>query len=322
MDSITQAALGAAVGEAILGKKIGRKAALLGAVGGTIPDLDVLLTFFYDSLEKISVHRGYSHSILFCFLGAFLFGWILTKMKATKSVSFRRLWLFSFLALFTHVLLDAFTTYGTQLLLPFTDKRVSFDSVNIVDPFYTVPLLIGVLVSVFYYKKEDKKRALPNTIGLVISSLYLLFTLVNKQYIEQVFNQSLNDKNIAYSELLTVPVSVGNVNWYGVAKDENYLYLGKYSMLKDENISFDKFSINEHLLDKIDPYLADRMRWFSQGFYVVAEEEGVIRLYNMQCDMQGTRHFGDYKAPTAFYFEITPNEDGSFDLQTGMHPRE
>lgn len=322
MDSITQAALGAAVGEAMLGKKIGRQAALLGAVGGTIPDLDVFLTFFYDSLEKISIHRGYSHSILFCLIGAFLFGWLLKKIKATKPVSFSRLWLFSFLTLFTHVLLDAFTTYGTQLFLPFTDKRVSFDSVNIVDPFYTLPLLIGVLGSVFYYKKENEKCLLPNTIGLVISSLYLLFTLANKQHIEQIFNQSLQDKNISYSELLTVPVFIGNVNWYGVAKDENYLYLGKYSMLNDEKISFDKFSINDHLLDKIDPHLADRMRWFSQGFYVVAEDEGITRVYNMQCDMQGIRHFGDYKAPTAFYFEITPKEDGSFDLKTGMHPQE
>ena len=73
MDSLSQAALGAAIGEAILGKKIGHKAAITGAVVGTVPDLDVLLIPFFNELQKISIHRGYSHSLLFCIVGAFLF---------------------------------------------------------------------------------------------------------------------------------------------------------------------------------------------------------------------------------------------------------
>ena len=85
MDSLTQAALGAAVGESVLGKRIGGKAAVLGAIIGTVPDLDVLLMPFYDGLEKISVHRGYSHSILFCLLGAFLFAYILSKLLVLSS---------------------------------------------------------------------------------------------------------------------------------------------------------------------------------------------------------------------------------------------
>jgi len=255
MDSLTQAALGAAVGEAILGKKIGNKAAIVGAIIATVPDLDVLLMPLFDDFQRISVHRGYSHSISFCLLGAFLFAFILTKIKWTKESTFRKLWLFSFLTLFTHVLLDAFTSYGTQLFLPFTDWRVSLDSISIIDPTYTVPLLLGVLFS-NYYNKNDKKRGLPNNIGLVISSLYLLFTLANKQNIEQVFQTQLEEQNI---------------------------------------------------------------QWFAQGFYTVAEKDGKIRIYNMQCDMQGIREFGGYKAPTAFYYEITPKENGEYDLTSGMH---
>ncbi len=320
MDSLTQAALGAAIGEGILGKKIGNKAAVIGAVIATIPDLDVLLIPFFDELEKISLHRGYSHSILFCLLGSFLFAYILSRIKWTKEVSFWKLWLFNFLALFTHVMLDTFTTYGTQLFLPFTDWRVSFDSINIVDPFYTVPLLIGLLTSVLYYKKTAKKRGLPNQIGLIISSLYLLFTLINKQHIEQVFNTQLAKQNIPYASLLTVPVQVGNFIWYGVAKDEKYLHLGKYSRLKKNNIEFHSFPINDQLLNSLDAQLVDRMKWFAQGFYTVAEKDGKTRIYNMQCDMQGVREFGDYKAPTAFYFEITPKVNGDYEVTSGMHP--
>ena len=319
MDSLTQATLGAAIGEAILGKRIGNKAAILGAIGGTIPDLDILLTPFLNDIQKISLHRGFSHSIVFCLLGSFLLIYFLRRIKWTKEVFATKLWLFSFLILFTHVLLDAFTTYGTQLFLPFFDWRVSFDSINIVDPVYTVPLLIGVLMNVYYFKKTDKKRGLPNTIGLTVSSLYLLFTLANKQRIEQVFHTQLEEQNIHAAQLLTVPVKVGNAVWYGVAKDKTQLHIGKYSLLEKNTIEFHSFPINDQLLDGLDERLVDRMRWFAQGFYTVAEKDGKIRIYNMQCDMQGVREYGDYKAPTAFYFEIIITENGSIELSSGMH---
>ena len=233
MGSLTQAALGAAVGESVLGKRIGGKAAVIDAIVGTVPDLDVLLMPFYDGLERISVHRGYSHSILFCLIGAFLFAYILSKIKWTKAVPFRRLWLFSFFALFTHVLLDAFTSFGTQLFLPLTDWRVSFDSISIIDPVYTVPLLSGTLFSVFKYKKTAKRRAMPNNLGLIASSLYLMFTLANKQHIENVFQNQMEAQNIPHFRLLTVPVAIGNGIWYGVAKDADSLHIGKYSEWKE-----------------------------------------------------------------------------------------
>ena len=319
MDSLTQATLGAAIGEAMLGKKIGNKGAILGAIVATIPDLDVALKPFYSGLQNISIHRGYSHSMLFSIIGAFLITYVLSQIKWTNQIAKARLWLFSWLTLFTHILLDAFTSYGTQLFLPFTDWRVSFDSINIVDLVYTVPLLIGVWVSVFYYGKSEKKRSLPNTIGLIISSLYLLFTFANKQHIEQVFNSQLEVQNISSFQLLTVPVKVGNMVWYGVAKDENQLHIGKYSILDNNKIEFHSFPINDQLFEGLDDYLVDRMKWFAQGFYTVAEKDGKIRVYNMQCDMQGVREFGDYKAPTAFYFEIEPRENGNYKLTSGMH---
>ncbi len=319
MDSLTQAALGAAIGEALLGKKIGNKGAILGAVIGTIPDLDVFLTPFFSTFQRISIHRGYSHSILFCILGAFLIAYLLTKVKWTEKRSYSKLWFFSFLALFTHVVLDAFTAYGTQLFLPFSDWRVSFDCISIIDPFYTLPLLIGVLFSVFYYNKTASKRALPNNIGLLVSSLYLLFTLANKQHIQGVFNAQLEAQNIPSFRLLTVPVAIGNMTWYGVAKDKTHIYIGKYSEIQNNKIEFQSFSVNDHLLEGLDAQLVDRMKWSSQGYYTVAENEGNIRIYNMQCDMQGTRTYGTYKAPTAFYYEITPHENGTYDLTSGMH---
>ena len=140
MDSITQAALGAAIGEATLGKHIGNKGAVLGAIVATIPDLDVALYLFYDKFEMLSIHRGFSHSVVFSIIGAVSIAYVLQRMKWTKMVSYQKLWIFTWLALFTHMLLDTFTAYGTQLLLPFSDARIGFDSVNVVDPVYTIPL--------------------------------------------------------------------------------------------------------------------------------------------------------------------------------------
>ena len=88
--------------------------------------------------------------------------------------------------------------------------------------------------------------------------------------------------------------------------------------MKKNKIEFHSFPINDHLLD---PHLVDKMKWFAQGFYTVAAHEGKIRIYNMQCDMQGVREFGDYKAPTAFYFEITTNANGDIELASGMHSK-
>ena len=79
MDSLTQIVLGASVAEATLGKKIGNKAILYGAIAGTIPDLDIILKFFVDDLSATEMHRGFSHSLLFPFIIAPILGLFLKK---------------------------------------------------------------------------------------------------------------------------------------------------------------------------------------------------------------------------------------------------
>lgn len=318
MDSLTQATLGAAIGEALLGKKIGNKGAMTGAIIATIPDLDVALYLFYNKIEMLRIHRGFSHSILFCLLGAFLLAYCLQRIKWTEKVSYSRLWIFSWLALFTHTLLDTFTAYGTQLFLPFSDKRIGFDSINVVDPAYTFPLLLGLLFSLFFYRKSPK-RAIYNHIGLGISTLYLICILGNKIHINNYFEKELSTQGIAYNSLLTMPVGSANLNWYGVARSNDSLYLQKYSILKGRYFPFEKFAINDHLLKDLNPELVKTMRWFAKGFYTVQKEGDKIRFYNLQVDMRGVFNNGVVKAPTLGYFEITLKGDGSFEFSSGAH---
>jgi inner membrane protein len=145
LDSLTQAALGAAVGTAVLGRRAGPRAALWGAVCGTLPDLDVLWSHG-DPVRDFTFHRAETHALFWLTVVSPLLGWLLARLNRDRQAWVR--WsLLAWLALVTHALLDAFTVYGTQLLLPFSDYPVGLGSVFIIDPLYTVPLLAGVIAA-------------------------------------------------------------------------------------------------------------------------------------------------------------------------------
>lgn len=318
MDSITQAALGGAIGEVFFGKKIGNKAAAVGAAVATIPDLDIVFLPFYSSVARLSIHRGFSHSIVFSIIGAFALSLVFKRLKWTETLSSTKVFLFMWLALFTHMLLDAFTTYGTQLLLPFSDYRVSFDSINIVDPVYTVPLLVGLLCSAWLYRNRPN-RAVFSSVALVVSTTYLLGTLLVKKQVGQVFQSEANARGIKYEKLLTVPVGMSSVNWYGVLKTTDGIYLGKYSWYDAKPpLVLTFFERHDEYLEDIDPEVSDKLKWFAKGYYTVAKDSSGLRFYNLQCDMQGIQNLGDELAPTAFFFQVVHTESG-YDLKTGFH---
>lgn len=156
MDSLTQIVLGAACGEAVLGKKIGNKALLFGAIGGTIPDLDVIVggIIHQNKIDAMLFHRGFMHSILFSVLAAFFFGWLVFKFYNTKKridTTSQSDWVrLFFWSLLTHPILDCFTPYGTQLFAPFSNYRVAFNNIAVVDPLYTVPFLVCIIVLMFF----------------------------------------------------------------------------------------------------------------------------------------------------------------------------
>ncbi len=297
MDSLTQVALGAAVGEAVLGKEEGNKAMLWGAIAGTIPDLDILIYPFIDEVQQLAIHRGLSHSILFAILASFPLGMLFSKMYKHSSPWKKWAKLF-FWCFFTHAMLDSFTNYGTQIFYPFSSFPVSFDTIFIIDPLYTLPLLTGIIVALVVGRKSKVRRARANQIGLLVSSLYLLFTLFNKVYITNVFEEALELKGIAYQQLFSNPSPLNNVMWYGVADDGENVWIGSYSWFdEDREIEFTQVPKNE---DMLVPYQGqrpiERLYWFSKGFFVVEEHEGEL-------------YFNDVRFPRSdFYLE----EDGDY----------
>jgi len=144
MDSITQALLGATVQASLLGRWQGRKALLYGAVLGTLPDLDVIIDYG-DAVADMTYHRGFSHSLFVLSLLAIALTWLARRFRPDPNYTGTRLFLTIWLVLATHVSLDAFTSYGTQLFWPLTTPPVAWSSVFIIDPLYSVPLLVAVL---------------------------------------------------------------------------------------------------------------------------------------------------------------------------------
>ena len=320
MDSITQGFLGAAIGEEILGKKLGSKGAIIGAAIATIPDLDVALYLVFDKFSMLSIHRGFSHSMLFSVIGALIIAYLLSKMQWMKDIDFRQLLLFTWLCLFTHCLLDTFTAYGTQLFLPFSDERVGFDSINVVDPLYTLPLILGIVFSTLKYR-SNKKRAIYNRYGLLISSLYLILTLINKEFVKSQIISKYKEQGIEYNSLLTMPVGIANINWFGVAKGLDSLYMIEHSVLSGDYSDIHSFPINDDYLNQIDEKVADKMRWFAKGYYTVEKNADTIRIYNLQVDMRGIVVLDNRKVPTSGYFEIY-NENGKSIFTSGTVMKE
>lgn len=317
MDSITQAILGAAIGKVCLGRKIGNKSIIIGAAVATIPDLDIIVLPFLDPLERLSMHRGFSHSILFSLLMALLLTYLFKRMKTTREFTFFRLLIFSWITLITHMLLDGFTSYGTLLFLPFSDYRFGFDSINVVDPIYTLPMLIGLILSV---TKKRKSRLIKyaNEIGIILSSLYLVTTLVIKHDVNQKFTKALMAQNVHFTKIHSQPVGIASLRWYGLGRTQDGFYMGDYSYTEGNEIQYTFFPSGDSLLVGLDSHTADRMKWFAKDFYHVVEQGDSILFYNMQVDMQGIHDLGQRKAPTRGYF-ILENCIGGKLISSGRH---
>ena len=200
MDSLTQVALGSAVGYAVLGNKVGRKAVLWGAILGTLPDLDVFLPYG-GSVEAFTYHRGFSHSFFVHLLISPLIVWLILKIHTGMQAYKTRWFWLVFLCLSTHALLDALTVYGTQLMWPLTEHPFAISNMFIIDPLYTLPLLVGV-IGTLIPKITAPTAYKINAITLTVSTLYLCCSLILKVVIDDKVNTALQNRDITVNEYI------------------------------------------------------------------------------------------------------------------------
>lgn len=268
MDSLTQVALGGAVGYAVLGNKIGKRAMVYGAILGTLPDLDVLLSY-NNSIEAFTYHRSFSHSLLMQLLITPLLSWLIMKFDHGTAKYRIRCACMVYFCLSTHALLDSFTVYGTQLLWPFTDYPFGVSNLFIIDPLYTVPLLLGLIGTLVFYKNTTAPTK-ANTFGLIVSSMYIGWSLVAKVYIDQKVEHALDAKHIAYQQFLSTPAPFTTFLWRIVVMQDDQYYEGYASIFDDINeVSFTPYKRNVNVVNRIqeDSWEIARLIWFTKGYY-------------------------------------------------------
>jgi inner membrane protein len=231
MDSLTQAVLGAGIQGAMLGRYQGRKALLAGAALATLPDLDVLIDYG-DPISGMINHRGFSHSVFVLTLLALALTGLLRRWRPSPLYSARRLFATLWLVLITHPLLDAFTSYGTQLWWPLMPTPTAWSSLFIIDPFFTIPLVAVVLVGLVVGNRWHMQPAF--CWALTWCGAYLAMSLAAKYAVETRVAQQLATEGKNVVAMFSTPEPFNIALWRVLARTDDDHYVETIAGLFDQ----------------------------------------------------------------------------------------
>jgi len=295
MDSVTQAALGAVVGEAVAGRRIGNRALLLGAVAGTLPDLDLLASFFAGDVERFTGHRALTHSLVAAPFAAWLLAAFCARFLPRAGLA-RRQWLHLLLWCFvTHIVVDLCTVYGTQILYPLSDHPFALSSLFIIDPFYTLPLLAAIAWMLMVRRAPGTRRRATRA-ALALSTAYLVAGLALKVHAGQVFADALAARGVEHRGIKTMNMPFNIVLWRALAVTDDGHWQGWYSVLSPgappvlektpahpERASLDALAADS-------PGLA-RLIDFSHGYYFYEERDDGVDWIDLRMGTGGVYSF-------------------------------
>lgn len=272
----------------MVGRTEPRRALLWGALLGTLPDLDVLVPMA-DAVEAFTRHRSFSHSLLVLSLITPLLAWLVVRLHRIRDRSVQRRWLGAvWLVLITHPLLDSFTTYGTQIFWPLNDTPVSLSSIFIIDPAYTLPLLIAVLMVLMMRRRPQLAQRI-NRAALLVSTLYLGTTLVVKQHMEGRAAQALMAQGADSGRLFSTPAPLSILLWRFVYMQPDQYQVG-YAGLFDgpTPMAFTAYPNGAELRPPPGQVPAlDRLAWFTHGFYAIDALCDRLRVTDLRMGIEG-----------------------------------
>lgn len=311
MDSLTQITLGSAVAVAVMGRKVPVwQAALWGAIAGTAPDLDVIVDFG-DDILNMTRHRAQTHAIAYISVASFFFAGV-ARVLHRRAHTFWRWWLAFWLVLITHVGIDYMTVYGTQLALPWSNYPFGQGSIYIIDPFYTIPLLIGLLACLW---SRSRQRWFWNGLGLLVSTTYMIWSVIAQEHVTTVAKAS-PPKDRIESWLIT-PAPLNTFLWRLVAVSPTHYYEGWYSVFDDSpDIEWRQYDRGADLINQHwdHPGVREIAR-FSHGFYRMHQRDGNIYVTDIRMGFEPDYFFdfnlGPVGPDSQLDFNRTAIQEGS-----------
>lgn len=284
MDSVTQFVLGASVAAGVLGPRLSVRAIAFGGIIATLPDLDSFLPFD-NVINSITYHRGFSHSLLVQTavspIIAGLAAYIFKKDRIPYFLMLVTVWL----CLITHSLLDSLTTYGTQLFWPLAaGSPVAFPSVFIIDPVYTISLIIGVIGFLFLVRKNQARAMKFVQVCLCLSSFYLFLGMMGHLYVK---SKAAHHPQLIGKRIHVQPTPFNILYWQVLAIDDTHYFTGATSVLSScSQLNLKtyprKYKIPLDMANAQIPPSVKRFEWFTNGFYTYKETGNGIQISDLR----------------------------------------
>lgn len=288
MDPLTQGVVGGIIAQTVASKENIGKACLIGALAGMAPDLDVLIRSNGDPLLALEFHRHFTHSLLFIPFGGLICALIFYPLLAKRwQLSFWQILQWCWLGYATHGLLDAFTSYGTQLLWPFSNYRIAWDGISVIDPLFTLPVLGLLILAV------RKKLPMAATAGIIWGAAYLTLGLIQHERAINIGHQIAAERGHIPIRLEAKPSFANLILWKVVYQTEERFYVDAVRPGLFENkhwVGDDIAILNlERDLPWLDPTSQqaldiERFRWFSAG-YVAIDKHNPNQIIDIRYSM-------------------------------------
>ncbi|MCA6378805.1 MAG: metal-dependent hydrolase [Cytophagales bacterium] len=316
MDSFTHIALGGLLGEALLGKKLGKRALVLGAIAQSLPDIDFIASLWLDASDNLLAHRGFTHSFVFATAVTPLLAFLATVWHPHAGVSFRNWSAFFGIQIVVHLLIDSLNAYGVGWLVPFSAQRFSFNVLFVADPFYSIWLGIALLALIVVPAKS-RNRVKWTVAGLVLSSTYLVYTIANKYEINNDVQRIIKQQHVAFIRYFSTPTPLNNWLWYVVVEEKNGYQIGYRSVFdQKDSILFHYFPKNDLLLESVRSRKDVRqLQQFSQGYYSISQRSDALVFSELRFGQQAGWY--DPQANFVFQYDLTHPSKNQLAVQRG-----
>ena len=266
MDSLTHALTGAIIGHALGNSKMGTKAMVIGAIAANIPDFDAAFTPFFDPVEAMFIHRGFSHSLLLMFIGSAFLGYLLSRYYKSRH-PFGFWWLQVLIPWLSHLLMDIFNTYGTGILEPFNSVRISFDAMAIIDINLLVILVLTLAALLFLREKSRFQKRFIALLGLSVVLLYFLLNVYIKLSLEREVRDRLEAAGVDFTRIHSTPLPLTNLVWMVVVEDSSGYRVSQVNIIKKQIVCHSL--LLKGMENNITTCSLERIKEFTKNYFTI-----------------------------------------------------